>query len=102
MRNFVCGLLANLTHVSLFRGREVDSDIWSDFMRAHQTVVPTFVVDYFLIRRYGTATACSPDFGLSITSIHTNTTNAILLTVRAALTSFAAQLIKRKLVREAK
>ena len=87
-----------------------DSDIWSDFTCAHQTVVPTFVVNYFLIRRYSTATACSPDFSLSITNalLNTqctptkrNTTNTIP-TVRAALTLFATQLIERKLVREAK
>ena len=49
--------------------------VWSDFTRAHQTMVPTFkfkVVIYFLIRWYTTATACSPDFGLI-------TTNALLL-----------------------
>ena len=41
-------------------------------MCAHQTVVPTFkfkVVNYFLIRQYTTATACSPDFGLITTNV---------------------------------
>ena len=77
--------------MSLLRGREVDSDIWSDFTRAHQTVVPTCkfkVVDYCLIRWFTTATACSPDFSLIQV-----TTNALLLftTTRLGWTALLLQ-----------
>ena len=41
----------------------------------YHIVVPTFIVDYFLIRRDSTATTCSPDFSLkvSITNMLLNT-----------------------------